>query len=270
MRQFERVFVTGAASGIGRRLAELALQSGASVAAFDADPEGLARLQEAASRRGQRLQSAPVDVRRPDELEEAIERAAGQLGAPDLAINCAGIQLAKPFESLSAEEFTRVIEINLIGSRNFSAAVLPRMDRGSRLALVSSLAGLVPNYSYAAYGASKYGVIGLAEVLRLEYKPRGIGVSVICPPEVETNLVHEERKTMHPVSRALKQTAGTMNVDDACAEIFAALQKERFLIIPSRRARAVARVAKYVPAGLAHAGTDLAVKLALARSAPRA
>lgn len=269
MRHFERVFVTGAASGIGRGLTELALQSGASVAAFDADSEGLARLQEAAGA-GPRLVSATVDVRRPDQLGEAVARAAGQLGTPELAINCAGIQLAKPFESLSAEEFTRVIEINLIGSRNFAAAVLPGMQRGSRLALVSSLAGLVPNYSYAAYGASKYGVIGLAEVLRLEYKPRGIGVSVICPPEVETPLVYEERKTMHPVSQALKRTAGTMSVEDACAGIFAALQKERFLIIPSARGRALARVAKYVPAGLAHAGSDLAVKLALARSAPRA
>lgn len=265
MKQFHRVFVTGAGSGIGRRLAELALQSGASVAAFDARPEGLAELQTR-SAAGQRLHTAVADVRDAAALEDVIGAAADQLGPPDLAINCAGIMVAKPFEELSAEEFDRVIGVNLIGSRNFAAAVLPRMSRGSRLALVASMAGLVPNWSYAAYASSKFGVMGLAEVLRLEYRPRGIRVSVICPPEVETNLVWEERKTMHPVSRALKQTAGTMELNPACDEIFAGLQKGRYLIIPSPRARALAWVSRHVPAPLTQAGVDLAVRLALRRA----
>jgi NAD(P)-dependent dehydrogenase (short-subunit alcohol dehydrogenase family) len=153
-----------------------------------------------------------------------------------------------------------------VGSRNFAAAALAHMQPGSRLALVSSLAGLVPNYSYAAYSASKYGVVGLAEVLRLECRPRGIGVSVICPPEVETNLVVEERKTQHPASAALKRTAGTLDLDTACRGIFSGLQEGRFMVIPSHRARAVAWMGKYVPRALAHAGTDLTVRRVLARS----
>lgn len=266
MREFKCVFLTGAGSGIGRRLAEMALQRGAAVAAFDVRPEGLATLGQTVAGAEQRLHTATTDVRNAEELEDALRVASERLGPPDLAINCAGIMLAKPFAELTGEEFSRVIEVNLIGTRNFAAAALPLMQRGSRLALVSSMAGLVANYSYAAYGASKYAVLGLGEVLRLEYKPLGIDVSVICPPEVETHMVYEERKTMHPVSRSLKQTAGTMDVETACAEIFSSLQKERFLIIPSRRARAVAWVAKHVPGPLVHAGTDLAVRLALSRS----
>jgi 3-dehydrosphinganine reductase len=266
MREFRCVFLTGAGSGIGMRLAEMALGRGAAVAGFDARPEGLAKLSQTAADSGGRLHSAVVDVRQDQELADAIGAAAERLGPPDLAINCAGILLSKPFAELTSQEFTRVIEVNLIGSRNFAAAALPLMGRGSRLALVASMAGLVANYSYAAYGASKYGVLGLAEVLRLEYKPRGIDVSVICPPEVETSMVYAERKTMHPVSRSLKRTAGTMDVETACAEIFSSLQKGRFLIIPSRRARAVAWVARHVPKPVVHAGTDLAVRLALSRS----
>jgi len=63
------------------------------------------------------------------------------------------------------------VDINLKGSRNFAAAVLPHMASGSRLVLLASLAGLVGNYAYAAYNASKFGVVGLASALRIEYKP---------------------------------------------------------------------------------------------------
>ena len=265
MRHFQRVYVTGAAKGIGRRLAELALEAGSDVAAFDATTDGFAELESLAERHARKFAGAQVDVRDAAGLEAAVSEVVQRIGPPDLAINSAGIQLAKPFEELTAEEFTRVIEVNLVGSRNFAAAVLPRMTAGARLALVASLAGLVPNYSYAAYGASKYGIVGLAEVLRIEYAPRGIGVSVICPPEVETDLVAEERRTMHPVSRALKATAGTLDVDTACREIFAGLEREQFMIVPSRRARAVAWVGRYVPPRLAHAGVDLAVRRALGR-----
>lgn len=236
------------------------------MAAFDRTADGLSRLTETANQHGRKLHSQTVDVRDADRLTEAVQEAVGLLGAPDLAINSAGIQLAKPFPELSAEEFRRVIEVNLLGSRNFAAAVLPHMQAGGRLALVSSLAGLVPNYSYAAYGASKYAVVGLAEVLRLEYRPRGIHVSVVCPPEVETNLVVEERKTQHPASAALKRTAGTLDVNTACREIFAGLQEGRFMIIPSRRGRFVAWMGKYVPRALAQAGTDLTVRRVLTRS----
>lgn len=263
---FNRVFVTGAADGIGRRLAELALEDGADVAGFDLAIGGLSELAEEATGRGRRVHIEAVDVRRADALTAAVDQAVQAIGAPDLAINCAGIQLAKPFEDLSGEEFERVIEVNLGGSRNFAAAALPHLRPGARLALVASLAGLVPNYSYAAYTASKYAVVGLAEVLRLEYAPRGIGISVVCPPEVETNLVFQERKTQHPASAALKRTAGTLDVDTACREILAGLRAGEFMVIPSRRARLVAWMGRYVPRRLAHAGTDLTVRWALRRS----
>ena len=88
-------------------------------------------------------------------------QAAAALGAPELAINCAGIQRASPFEQLPAEHFEQTVAVNLVGSRHFAAAVLPHMVAGSRLALVSSMAGFAANYSYAAYSAAKFGVVGL-------------------------------------------------------------------------------------------------------------
>src|SRR3546814_18372043 len=81
--------------------------------------------------------------------------AAQAWGAPQLAINSAGIIINKVLAETTAAEFSRVVDVNLNGSFNFAAAVLPTMGKGSRLALIASMAGLTSNYAYAAYGASK-------------------------------------------------------------------------------------------------------------------
>lgn len=249
------VFISGGGSGIGLFLAKHYAEQGARVAIFDLRITDAVR-DEVNVVAGD---SAPafheIDVREAEALEAAAAAAAAALGPPTLAINSAGIQLAAPFDELSAEQFSRVLDINLMGSRNFAAAVLPHMQPGAKLALVASLAGLLPNYSYAAYNASKFGVVGLAGALRMEYLPRGIDVAVVCPPEVETPMVEEELKTMHAITRELKQVAGTLDLETACGEILAGLETDEFLIIPGARARMLARLNRWIP-GLLRRKTD--------------
>ncbi len=94
------------------------------------------------------------------------------------------------------------------------------------------------NYGYAAYSSSKFGVVGLATALRIECKTRGIAVSVICPPEVETPMVEEERRTAPAITMQTKQFAGTVTLDDLCVQVMHGLERSRFLIVPgSWRAR---------------------------------
>jgi NAD(P)-dependent dehydrogenase (short-subunit alcohol dehydrogenase family) len=251
----EAVFITGGASGIGLRLAELLSARGARIAVLDRElrPEATSRLDVAIA----------VDVRDAAAVEEAFATAEAQIGSPTLVINSAGIQLGKAFVDLSAEEFTRVIEVNLLGSRHVAAAALRRLQPGGHLVLVASLAGLVPNYGYAAYCASKYGVVGLAEVLRLECRPRGIRVSCVCPPEVETPMVDEERRTELAPTRALKDLAGTMPLEPAARGILAGIDRGDFLIIPSARARGARQLARLLPARLSRAVSDRVVARAL-------
>jgi NAD(P)-dependent dehydrogenase (short-subunit alcohol dehydrogenase family) len=87
------------------------------------------------------LERITVDVADSQAVERALGATAARRPAPDLVIHSAGIQLAKPFSDLTADEFRRVIEVNLIGSRNIAAAVLPRLQAGARFAFVASLAG---------------------------------------------------------------------------------------------------------------------------------
>ena len=230
--------ITGGASGIGKRLAELLEARGDDVVILD--------------------QALGADVR-----DAAAVKAAVDAARPRLVINSAGIQLAKRFPDLSDEEFRRVVEVNLIGSRNVAAAAWPHLKDGGHLVLVASLAGLTPLYGYAGYSASKYGVVGLAEVLRLEGRPEGIRVSCVCPPEVDTPMVEKERRTMLPATQALKAVAGSIDVDTAAREILAGIDRQAFMIVPGRRGRATRLLTRVAPQRIAHAIADRAVAKAL-------
>jgi len=258
--------VTGAGSGIGLRLAELLARRGERLVALDLSfsDAALARLDEAAGGTGGRFEAIEVDVRDGDAVAAAIGRGVAFLGTPTLVINCAGVQDARPFEAIGESEFRRVIDTNLTGSRNVAAVALHVLPRGGRLVLVASLAGLVPNYGYSAYGASKYGVVGMAEALRLESRARGVQVSVVCPPEVETPMVWEERRYAPAPTSRLKGLAGTLELDVAAELILAGIDRGRFMIIPGRRAQMVA-LTRLLPRRLTHLASDLIVGWTLGR-----
>jgi NAD(P)-dependent dehydrogenase (short-subunit alcohol dehydrogenase family) len=241
------VFISGGGSGIGLFLAKHFAAGGSGVAIFDLALSDAVRDDLGALANSAALSLHQVDVRDANTLEAAAGEAAAALGSPTLAINCAGVQGAAPFLELSTEQFSRVLDTNLLGSRNFAAAVLPHMGRGAKLALVASLAGLVPTYGYAAYNASKFGVVGLAGALRMDCLPMGIDVTVVCPPEVATPMVEEELKTIHPVTRELKQVAGSLDLESAGREILAGLESDDFFVIPGFRARMIARLGRWFP-----------------------
>jgi NAD(P)-dependent dehydrogenase (short-subunit alcohol dehydrogenase family) len=205
-------FISGAGSGIGLQIAKALLSDGASLALFDlrVDDAVLESLRRGCCRQGQRVEVFTVDISQAASVDAAIDAAVGSFGAPDFAFNSAGILRTALFTELPAETFELVIRINLIGSRNFAAGILRYMKPGGHLALVASLAGIIGGYTQAAYGASKFGVVGLAEVLRLEQKPCGIDVSVICPGEISTPLLDHERQHGSKVTEALNATAGVL------------------------------------------------------------
>ena len=244
-----RVFISGGGSGIGREFAHRLAQEGADVAIFNRKlaPDVLAELKQMAIRPNQRFESYRADVSDEAGLRVAIDQAVAHIGAPDLAINSAGIQFASPFEKLSSDDFNHVIQVNLIGSRNFAAAVVPHLSQGAHLVFVASLAGLVGSFSYAAYCSSKYGVVGLAAALRVELKLQGIDVSICCPGEIDTPMVAIERATIHPIAAALKDFAGTMSVEPACELMLRSIARRKFEIVPGFKPRLTASLSRYLP-----------------------
>ncbi|SDK44436.1 Short-chain dehydrogenase [Pseudomonas delhiensis] len=239
-------FVSGAGSGIGLQIAKALAADGASLALFDLrlEPRVLDELRALCRQPQQRVEAFVVDITQAVEVDTAVEAAVARLGVPDFAFNSAGILRTALFTELPAETFELVVRINLIGSRNFAAGVLRHMPRGGHLVLVASLAGIIGGYTQAAYSASKFGVVGLAEVLRLEQKPRGIDVSVVCPGEIATPLLTYERQHGSKVTEALNATAGVLTVEEAVAGILDGLRRRQFMITPGLRARLLRAMAR--------------------------
>ena len=260
------IYITGAASGLGLEMARRYAQQGANLALFDLQVSEVAQaiLAEARHNDRQQIQFFQVDVTQAERLTQTVQQAAEQLGLPQLALHCAGINNAcGPFETLTQAQFEKTVQVNLFGSRNFAAATLPFLERAQaqqieppRLVFIASLAGLVGNFGYSPYCASKFGVVGLAQTLRIELQAKGIKVQVICPPEVDTPMVHAEHKTIHPVTLKLKLMAGALTLDEAVTDIMRGVQGKGFYIIPGKRAKATYLLNRLLPDVLSRALVD--------------
>src|SRR6202167_4106046 len=142
------VVITGAGSGIGLRLAVLLGARGEAIVALDLAFPPVAReaLLAAVGGAEERLATFEVDVRDGERVRAALIEGAAALGPPSLVLNCAGILDAREFTEISEADFRRVIDTNLIGSRNVAAVAIEVLGAGGRLVLTASLAGLVTNY----------------------------------------------------------------------------------------------------------------------------
>ncbi|KGD64500.1 short-chain dehydrogenase/reductase SDR [Alcanivorax nanhaiticus] len=243
------VMITGGGSGLGLGMACRYLKRGMSVSVLDlvVSNANQAQLTRAANEGGSHWTFFEMDITDDAAVSRAVAAAVQKFDSPDLAVNSAGIAINKTLADMKPAEFRKVIDINLNGSLHFASAVMPHLGKGARLALVASLAGFTSNYGYSAYGASKFGVVGLATTLRYEYEPLGIHLSCICPPEVHTPLVDKERLDGNPIARELKKTAGCMDPDDACDQIVAGLDAGKWMIIPSFLGKATGFVARHMP-----------------------
>lgn len=269
MATIKHAVISGAGSGIGQAVARALYSQGVSVTLLDLHLDSSAVTGTSdANDNSIALQAYQLDIRDDVSVRQAIDDAVAKLGGIDFAINCAGINICAPFEQARSEDFGKVIDINVKGSRHFAAAVLPHMQKGAQLALIASMGGVIANYAYSAYSASKFAVIGLAEVLRMEYAPKGIGVSVICPPEVPTPMVAQEVINMHPVQRALKNVAGSVSLDELVPYVLEQTwQRRRFMIVPGAKARFIYLLSRIIPRRWMHGYTDSVIRRVLKQHA---
>jgi len=186
------VFLTGAASGIGRATALLAAAEGARVHLTDLHAEPLETVAAEIRARG----GAVGHVETADVSDHAAVVALGgrltaAYGAMDVVMNIAGISAWGTVRSLEHDHWRRLVDVNLMGPIHVIEALVPPMvdaGRGGSLVNVSSAAGLIGMPWHAAYSASKFGLRGVSEVLRFDLAKHGIAVSLVCPGGVATPL----------------------------------------------------------------------------------
>lgn len=188
--------VTGSTSGIGLGIARALAGQGVNILlnGFGSREEIEAVRDCIENDFGVRTAFSGADMSKPDEIAEMVEICRSALGSVDILVNNAGIQYTAPVRDFPAEQWDRIIAINL--SSNFHAirAVLPQMeDTGwGRIVNIASAHGLVGSATKSAYVAAKHGVIGLTKVVALETAGTGITCNAVCPGWVLTPLVQKQ------------------------------------------------------------------------------
>ena len=187
------IFITGAASGIGRETALLFAQRGWRVGAADLDEAGLARL--ATDIGEERCLTGRLDVRDAAAYRERIAAfGAWTGGRMDALFNCAGIMRMAPFEQTPIEEHVRTVEVNVIGVLIgiHSAFALLKATPGAHVVSMGSASGFYGVPDLATYSASKFFIRGLTEGLNIEFERHGITVTDLMPLYVDTPMVRTQ------------------------------------------------------------------------------
>jgi 3-dehydrosphinganine reductase len=247
------VLITGGSSGIGRAVADLAASKGAHVTLLARNPERLAsamdEIEATCVREGQRVLGLRCDVTQWEQVSEAVAHAERDFGPIDVLFACAGYCYPARFAELPIEEFEGMVGTNLLGTMYAARAVAPGMiARGhGHIAVVSSMGGLVGVYGYSAYSASKFGVVGFAAVLRNEMKPHGVGVTVLCPPNVDTPGYAREITTEPAETAKINGNVKAVSPESMGRAFVAAVERRRYLILPKFTHRLLYRVKGLVP-----------------------
>ncbi len=186
----KRVVVTGGTSGIGEATSRRFLEEGARVVALAYGEEEVAT---APSRIRGLAAALRCDVAYPAEVAEAFAQIDEVLGGVDVLVANAGISIRKPFLEIEADDWQRVIDVNLSGVFHCAQQAARRMDAadGGVILMTASTNGLTGHTYYADYNASKAGVILLARTMALELAPK-VRVNAVCPGYVLTPMQEAE------------------------------------------------------------------------------
>ncbi|MBC2681754.1 SDR family oxidoreductase [Corynebacterium anserum] len=242
--------VTGAASGIGRSLAIALATMGYHLHLTDRDPDGLSSTRTAieAAGTGQILSLRTVDITDQHAVVSWADALVAEYGVPDEVYHVAGIAIWGDARTMPHDKWTRVIDVNLMGSvhivegfaQHLTVDNPTRKTKRRKLVFVSSAAGIIGLPWHAAYSASKGGVLGMCEVLRFDLAPRGVDVHVVAPGAVDTPLVSTididgVDQTNKRVLTAKKLFQGhAQSPEQVAASIIRGVRKNKYLIFTSR------------------------------------
>lgn len=244
------VLITGAGSGLGRALARSYAERGARVLVTDRDLERARTT--VAELPGAGHEAAQLDVGSEAAMQTLREQLATRGMTVDILINNAGVASGGALSAIGAEEWRRVMNVNLDGVQRGIAAFVPDMiaRRRGQVINIASLAGFAGAPLLGAYGVAKAGVIALSEILRAELAPYGIRVAVACPSFFPTALLESASSAVPPevtafAARAMRR--GPLDAHAVAEYIVAAAESGRFLILPHREARVAHRLKRWFP-----------------------
>ena len=245
--------ITGGASGIGLATARLLAGHGMRLVLADIEQAALDRAVAELSASGAAVDGVICDVSDRQAVQHLADHAFEKAGGAHVVFHNAGVAVGGPIVDMKHSDWEWTLRVNLWGPIHGVEAFTQRMiaqAEGGHMLFTASFAGLVPNVGLGPYCVSKYGVVALAEVLRRELRDHDIGVSVLCPMRVATNIGHSERNRPGDLggpeaSPSVLDQGGdnpnlagrVLDVDDVAAHVVDAILANRLYILPHEESR---------------------------------
>jgi NAD(P)-dependent dehydrogenase (short-subunit alcohol dehydrogenase family) len=238
------IFITGAASGIGKATALRFAAEGWFVGLFDKNEAGVA---EVAAQIGKGKSCyGGLDVTDPDAYKSAADHFAHHTGGKlDALFNCAGIMFMGPFESVSLKQHKLTYDINIFGVVNGIYHCLDMLKRtpGSHIITMCSASAFYGVPDLSTYSSSKFAVKGLTESLSIEFEKHGITVTDLMPLYVNTPMV----QTQSIVNGSLKTFGANLTPDLIADIVWKAVHSKKVHWVPTLKLKVLSQVARYFP-----------------------
>jgi len=213
--------ITGSASGIGRALADELAGLGANLILADINIAAAEKVADSISKSGFKAKAVKLDVSDFKAVKKLVDDTVAEHGRLDYMFNNAGIATGGEARDFAYEDWSNVINTNLYGAVNGVVAAYPIMVKQGfgHIINTASLAGLIPAPGEIPYTASKYGVVGLSNALRMEGAGLGVKVSVVCPGFIDTPIYYTNKTVNLDREKALEHLPKNLTSAKDCAKV---------------------------------------------------
>lgn len=256
-RRFENqvVWITGGGSGIGRALALAFADEGAAVAVSGRREDRLEHVVEEVESRGGKALAVRCDVTDEASVAEAVQKVVRTLGGLDVAVANAGFGVAGRIEKLSAADWRRQLDVNVIGVAMTARYALPHLrERKGRLALIGSIAAMLVTPGMGAYSASKHAVRAIGQALAVELHGTGVTCTTIHPGYIESEIAQVDNQGRFDPTREDKRPKNLMwPADKAARAMVDAIAKRKREYTFTGHGKVGAFAGRHMP-GLVHFG----------------
>jgi short-subunit dehydrogenase len=245
----KRALVTGAASGIGRAIALALAREGADLYLIDIDGKMLQATACEAERHGIEIMTSVCDLSVPEQISATVARLLAGGRSLDILVNNAGIAYYGPTHNMTAEQWHRMMAVNLLAPIQLVRELMPVLAARDDVHIlnVCSVFGLVTQRKVTAYQTTKFGMVGFTMGLRAEYARHGFGVTALCPGLVRTPMLEMAEKG-RPDKRLPLPPAWLMTTPERVAAVaIAAIRRNKGVVVVSPLARLMWWIARLAP-----------------------
>jgi hypothetical protein len=249
--------VTGAASGIGRALAVNLAAKGCHLALSDVNEQGLRETARLVTNRNVKVTTHIVDVANRGQVYRYADDVVKKHGRVNIIINNAGVAVGDSIEEVSYEDFEWIVGINFWGVVYGTKAFLPhlRKEPEGHIVNISSINGIVPNPLNGPYCSTKFAVKGFTETLCQEMRGTSVGVTVVHPGGIGTDIVRNARirrhihpnKTPEDAAAAFDKKAVRNTADFAARTIISGIEKNKQRVLVGGDAKLIDRMTRLCP-----------------------